>query len=287
MQEIWTIQKVLNWTVDYFQNRQVPDARLSAELLLSRVLNLRRLDLYLQFERILTPPELTHFREFIQRRTKYEPVQYILGEQDFMGLTFMVTPDVLIPRPETELLVEAVLNEIQSRKAHNLSILDVGTGSGAIGISLAHFCRECKVTANDKSNPALKLARKNSDNLGTDNVTFVLGEATALPSLLSNKFHIIVSNPPYVADDQYRKLNPQIRKYEPREALLGGRDGLDFYRSFIPLIPDLLQSGGTVFMEIGYDQKDKISEMFSDLPAQKIEFIQDYQKIDRIVKAII
>jgi release factor glutamine methyltransferase len=287
MQEIWTIQKVLNWTVEYFQNRQVPDARLSAELLLSWILHLKRMDLYLQFERILTPAELAQFKELIQRRSRYEPVQYILGEQEFMGLTFTITPAVLIPRPETELLIEAALNEIQSRNNHHLNILDVGTGSGAIAISLAHFCGKCSVTANDISSPALELARKNAENLGTDNVKFILAEAMKLPGLLHDKFHIIVSNPPYVSENHYLELHPQIRNYEPRDALWGGKDGLDFYRSFIPAVPELLVKDGTLFLEIGYDQKDEIYKMLSDLPAKHIDFIRDYQKIDRIVKAVI
>ncbi|MBN2366429.1 MAG: peptide chain release factor N(5)-glutamine methyltransferase [Calditrichaeota bacterium] len=287
MQEIWTIQKLLNWTIDYFQSRDVPEARLSAELLLSGALNMKRLDLYLQFERILTTAELDRFREYVKRRAKYEPVQYILGEQNFMGLIFRVNPDVLIPRPETELLVEAVLNEISSRSSENLAVLDVGTGSGAIAISLAHFCRECRIIANDISSAALETARRNARLLSTENIQFIQCQATELPEHLTEKCDVIVSNPPYVPEKQYEELHPQVKNFEPAEALKGGPDGLDFYRSFIPVIPRILKRGGLVFLEIGFNQKEKIQDLLSDSGVKQLDFIQDYQKINRIVKVIL
>ncbi len=285
MQEIWTIQKILNWTIDYFQKRDVPDARLSAELLLSSVLNIKRLDLYLQFERILTPEELGHYREFVRRRARYEPVQYILGEQNFMGLNFSVNPDVLIPRPETEMLVELVLDEIQGRKSRNLNILDVGTGSGVIAISLAHFCPQCRIIANDNSGKALATAEKNAESLNTKHINFIHCEATELPGYVSEKIDIVVSNPPYVSENHYRDLHPQVKNYEPPGALKAGEGGMDFYRSFIPLSSLLLKPDGMIFMEIGFDQKEKIHFLLKESRFSHIEFIQDYQKTDRIVKA--
>jgi release factor glutamine methyltransferase len=202
-----------------------------------------------------------------------------------MGLNFKINHDVLIPRQETEILVEAVLDEIQRRKSRNLNILDVGTGSGAIAISLAHYCPKCLIIANDNSRKALATAKKNAGSLNTKNVDFILCEATELPGYISEKSDIIVSNPPYVSENHYPALHPQVKNYEPAGALKAGKEGMDFYRSFIPIISLLLKPGGMIFMEIGFDQREKIHFLLKEFRFSHIEFIQDYQKTDRIVKA--
>jgi release factor glutamine methyltransferase len=285
MQEIWTIQRILNWTLDYFQKHLVPDPRLSAELLLAGVLKLKRLELYLQFERILTPNELSIYRDYIQRRIKYEPVQYILGEQDFMGLTFSVNPEVLIPRPETELLVETVLAAVKQINISSLKIVDIGTGSGSIAISLAHYCPLAKIIAVDNSQMAIQVAQENARKIGTTNVSFFHADIETISLKTFGKADIIVSNPPYVSNQQYENLHPQVKNYEPALALMAGVDGLDFYRKILPRLPEMLKKEGWSFLEIGYDQKEEIQKLLINHHFKNISFIKDYQNIHRIVKA--
>ncbi len=285
MQEIWTIQRILSWSQEYFQKHLVPDPRLSAELLLAGILKLKRLELYLQFERILTPDELSRYRSYIQRRVKFEPVQYILEEQDFMGLTFSVSPEVLIPRPETELLVETVLSEIKQRNPDSLKIVDIGTGSGSIAISLAHWYPRAEIIAVDNSEKAIQVAKENARKIGTPNVSFFLldVESDSLESL--GTADIIVSNPPYISQSHYENLHPQVRNYEPVQALLGGQDGLDFYRKLLLRLPEILNQGGWIFMEIGFDQQNEIEKLLIRQKYKNISFIKDYQNINRIMKA--
>jgi release factor glutamine methyltransferase len=285
MQEIWTIQKVLNWTLPYFEKHQVSESRLSAELLLSHVLKCKRLDLYLQFDRILTGPELKEYRSFIERRIIHEPVAYILGEKEFMGLNFKLTPAVLIPRPETEILVESALAEIKGHQEKSARVLDVGTGSGAIAISVAHYCRECQVTAIDISPAAIEVARQNSEHLGVDKVEFLVLDALDLPVNKDEKYDFVLVNPPYIAEKDRKELHPQITHYEPAVALFSGENGLQFYSVFIPKIPLIIKKDGWIFMEIGYDQKEQINILLKESNFSGIEFIPDYQKIERIVKA--
>jgi release factor glutamine methyltransferase len=285
MSEIWTIQSVLRWTFDYFQNKNIPEARLSAEILLAKILNMKRLDLYLQFDRILTLKELDKYREFIRRRACNEPVQYILGEHEFMGLNFKVSPDVLIPRQETEILVEEVMKEIERNDADKIKILDVGTGSGVIAISLAHFYPNCNLTAIDISEKALEIAKKNSKNLGVSNIKFIQEDTQKLCSKSSGKCHISVSNPPYIPEEEIDELHTQVKNFEPMQALLAGRDGLSFISKLLPTVPHLLTKSGFLFMEIGINQSEKVKKLFEKHKYKNIEFIKDYQKIDRIIKA--
>lgn len=285
MQEIWTIQRILSRTQDYFQKHLVPDPRLSAELLLAGVLKLKRLELYLQFERILTPDELSQYRDFIQRRIKFEPVQYILGEQDFMGLTFSVSSEVLIPRPETELLVEAVLVAVKQMNPSALRVVDIGTGSGSIAISLAHYCPRAEIMAIDISQKAIQVAQENARKIGTANVSFFHADIGSIPLKTFGKVDIVVSNPPYVSRQQYENLHPQVKNYEPTAALLAGLDGLDFYRKVLPRLPELLKEAGWIFLEIGCDQQQEIEKLLIDHHFKNISFVKDYQNIHRIVKA--
>ena len=285
MPEIWTIQRILSWSQQYFQKHLVPDPRLSAELLLAGVLKLKRLELYLQFERILTADELSRYRGFIQRRITFEPVQYILGEQEFMGLTFSVSPEVLIPRPETELLVETVLKDIKQLTSDSPKIVDIGTGSGAIAISLAHFCPQGRIMAVDNSEKAIQIARANAGKIGTSNISFFLLDVGSDSFESLGTADIVVSNPPYISQSHYQDLHPQVRNFEPVQALLGGMDGLDFYRKLLSRLPEILNSGGRIYLEIGYDQQAEIEKLLINQQFKEITFIKDYQNINRIVKA--
>ncbi len=284
MQKIWTIKEVLDWTVDFFKRKAIPEPRLSAELLLSHILNCKRLDLYIQFERILTGNELEQYRFFVQRRGKGEPVQYITGEQEFMGLPFRVNPGVLIPRRETELLVETTLDVIKTMTLP-ISVLDVGTGSGAIALSLAYLAPDCQVDGIDISPAALETAKENAKLLNISNATFRLQDATVPENADREKYDLVVSNPPYVGTSQKELLDRQVSDFEPETALYAGEDGMDFYRKFIPQIPLLLKDGGTLLMEIGFHQKDQIFRLLETYNFVNIDFIKDYQNIDRIVKA--
>jgi release factor glutamine methyltransferase len=284
MQDIWTIQKILSWTQEYFNKHRVPESRLSAELLLAHLLKIKRLDLYLQFERILTPDELNQYRGYIQRRVKFEPVQYITGQQDFMGLSFKVTSDTLIPRPETELLVENTLKDLEKLTIDEPRVLDVGTGCGAIAISIAYFCKSCHVTALDFSEKALQVARENAEKMDLQNINFIHGDGNLLHPNENERYHLVVSNPPYISEKDYQVLHPQVKDYEPREALLAGPEGTEFYEQFIATLHHILHSKGLVLLEVGYDQLKKVKEIFKKQGFTNFQSISDYQNIPRIIR---
>ena len=283
MNDIWTLQKVLKWTIDYFSSHNIPEARLGAELLLAQVLGCRRIDLYVQFERVLSKEERAAYREMVQRRAKREPVQYILGETEFMGLPFKVTPDVLIPRPDTEHLVDRVVGFLREEQLAAPSILDIGTGSGCIAISLGHLFPDASVTAIDISETALAIAAENARKNEAE-ITLTAGDIFRLMPLFTNAFDIVVSNPPYISGKDWAELQPEVKEFEPRQALYGGEDGLGFYQRFVPAVKSLLKPGGAMFLETGYDQAKMVGEMCRQ-QGFYIEIYKDYQQIERIVAA--
>ena len=263
MSETWTVKKILDWTHLYFKDKNVSEPRLGAELLLADVLDCKRIELYVQFERILSNEERAAYREIVKRRSQHEPVQYILGETEFMGLPFQVNPAVLIPRPETEILVDSVLDFQKEEKMTAPQILDVGTGSGCIAISLAHLLPDAALTALEKSGAALEMAGKNA-SLNKVDVRLVEGDVFEWAASASEQFDILVSNPPYIAAKEWDTVMPDVREFEPREALLAGDDGLAFYRRLIPIAGRLLKEKAVVFLETGYDQARVVAEMFRD-----------------------
>ncbi len=283
MSETWTVKKILDWTHLYFKDKNVSEPRLGAELMLAEVLNCKRIELYVQFERILTADERSTYREMVKRRSTHEPVQYILGETEFMGLPFRVDKSVLIPRPETELLVDCVIEHNKDKRLSAPAILDIGTGSGCIAVSLAHMLTEASVTALDKSSDAIQTARKNAEaNVVT--VDFVHADAFHWAAKSQQQFDIIVSNPPYVAEREWDDVMPDVRQFEPKEALLAGQDGLDFYRAFAPLAGKLLKQQGAVFLETGYDQAAGVADMMTNA-GFRTSIRQDLNGIDRVVIA--
>ncbi len=284
MPEIWTIQKALKWTLEYFQKNHVPEARLGAEILLANILDIKRLDLYLQFDRILTSSELKQYRECIQRRIQFEPIQYITGTHEFMGLNFKVTPNVFIPRPETEILVEHAIHEINMMQK-KVRIIDIGTGCGVIAICISCFCPNSLVTAVDISEEALKIAEENAQNFGQKNIKFVKQDIFKNNLKLLGEYDFTITNPPYVSEAEKDKLHDQVSKYEPPNSLYAGKDGLDFYRKLLPVSHSILGDNGYIFMEIGYDQKEKIEKMLEKHKFRNIQSIKDYHKIYRVVKA--
>ena len=253
--EIWTTLKVLDWTREFLVSRGVENARLEAEWLLCAATGLDRVGLYLNFEKPLSDAELAAYRAMVARRGRREPLQHILGTQEFCGLEFEVTPDVLIPRRDTETLV----NEALARLPDARSVLDIGTGSGCIAVVLSIRLRKATVTAVDISEEALVVARRNAERNGAA-VEFLHG--SLLEPVAGRQFDLIVSNPPYIPSRDIATLEPEVRDFDPCAALDGGPDGLDVYRALIPGAATHLVSGGFLLLEVGIGQAADVVKIF-------------------------
>jgi len=250
--------EILNLSEDYLEKKEIDEPRLSAELIISHVLGIKRLDIYLQFDRNLDENELNDIRKMLSKRSKHEPLQYIFGETEFYGLKFKISSGVLIPRPDTEILVGRIAENIGDKSCN---LLEIGTGSGCIAVSVAHNCRNVKITATDISEAALKTALVNAENNRVSkNIEFIKHDI--LNDNLNRKFDIIVSNPPYVRKNIVGTLSKQVREYEPLNALSDNNDGLTFFRRINELLPDILIPGGCLFLEIGFDQSEEVAEIF-------------------------
>lgn len=278
--EIWRIDTILKWTRQYFGEKGVENPRLDAEVLLSHVLEKDRLYLYVHFDQPLEEKELTAFRAAVKKRAARLPVAYITGSKEFMGLDFQVTPAVLIPRPDTEILVETALNLLA--EVENPELLDIGTGSGAICISMLANLQTAKGTTVDISPEALIVAKSNADkHQVTERLTFCLGDLFA--PVGGQKFHAILSNPPYIPEADIMQLTPEV-KQEPNLALDGGADGLNFYRRIIQEGRSYLATGGFIAMEVGMDQAPLVAAMAEKTGFFKVSaIIKDYGGIERVV----
>jgi release factor glutamine methyltransferase len=280
----WTVFKLLSWTESYFVGHEVDSPRLTAEILLGHCLGIERLDLYLQHDRPLEKPELARFKTLIQRRKNREPVAYITGKKGFFESCFQVGPGVLIPRPDTETLVEKTLGVLAQDVQNPGRILELGVGSGAIVISLAKAYPEHQFFAGDISLAALNTARKNAareKEIGT--IHFFNGYW--FDSLSSRPFFdIIVSNPPYIPRSHITDLAPEIREYEPISALDGGDDGLDCIREILSRAGEFLVPGGHLLMEMGFDQKTGLTALVKNCPEfDDPDFTRDLAGHDRVV----
>ncbi len=280
-----TVLDAINLTTDYFTKKQIESPRLNAELILSSVLELKRLDLYLQFERPLNQIEKTKYRDLLKRRSEGEPIQYLLGFTEFYGEKFLVNRNVLIPRPETELLVEKIISE--NFTLEEIRILDIGTGSGNIPIIIKKNIPNAEITSIDISENAIEIARKNEEIiLKTNKINFLnldIFDEEKLKSL--GKYDIIVSNPPYVSEDEYPNLQIEIVNYEPKNAITDGKDGIEFYRQIEKRCMNLLNGNGKIYLEIGKDQENSILNLFDDEYFDK-EKVKDYSGIYRILKLV-
>lgn len=256
-QEIWTTLKILAWTKDFLLSKGVVNARLESEWLLCAVMGLDRVGLYLQYDKPLNDHELAAYRALIARRARREPLQHILGSQEFCGLDYEVTADVLIPRHDTELLV----SEAISRRPDARTVLDIGTGSGCIAVSMKKQLSNATVTATDISEAALAVARRNAAQHGAT-IEFLLGSLFAPVAV--RRFDLIVSNPPYIPTADIETLDQEVRDYDPRSALDGGSDGLDIYRSLIPVAVEHLNPCGWLLVEIGIGQARDVERMFQN-----------------------
>jgi release factor glutamine methyltransferase len=287
--ETWTILKLLKWTTGYFKSHQIEHPRAASEILLAHALGMARVDLYIQYDRPLEPQELEVFKGFIQRRLKREPVAYIVGEKGFWSLDLRVTPDVLIPRPETETLVEAVLLTVPAEPSPRpLRILDLGTGSGAVVIALAMERTGHLFYALDCSYKALAVAQDNARRHGVKgDISFLRSNwFEALQEVPHSGFDLIVSNPPYVSNQDFETLPLEISQYEPPQALDGGANGLDAIELIIEKAPAHMTQGGWLLLEIGHDQAASIEGLMAASGAYKdFSVIKDYSGLDRVVRA--
>ena len=274
--------ELLRLSTSFLADRGIASPRLDAEVLLAHVLNLDRLGLYVNFDRPLETREVDQYREAVVRRGRREPVAYIVGEKEFMGRAFHVSPAVLVPRPETELLVEAVARELQlSVGSCPVHVLDVGTGSGVIAISLALMFPEAMITAVDVSSDALKVAAENARRYDVHQRVQLI-ESDLLENLPSSvSYDCIVSNPPYVAENEMAELAPEVQQ-EPRLALVAGTDGLAVMRHLLAEAVDKLNEGGLLAMEIGAGQGEAVCSLAAELYVD-VEVGTDYAGHDRLV----
>lgn len=289
--KIWRVMELINWTADYFKKNGIESARLDAELLLGYILNKSRLQLYLDFEQIVATEYLAQYRELIKKRVERVPVAYLTNHKEFMSLSFYVDESVLIPRPETEVLVETVL-KLQS---DGCKVLDLGTGSGAIAIALATQRAEWKFVATDISTEALVVAKKNAQRHEVaERITFLQGDLFE-PLQVEHpdedgdefmKFDCIVSNPPYISSSEIPALMPEVRDYEPRIAIDGGSTGLDFIDRLVAESPKFLTENGRLVFEFGYQQGDAVRNLIQSNPQYTdCNIIKDYAGIERVVIA--
>ncbi len=255
-QQPWTIKRLLEWTVDFFGQTDAAGARLDAEVLLAEAMQCQRIALYTQYDLVPPAEVLETFRAWVKRRAAGEPVAYLVGHREFYSLSFRVTPDVLIPRPETEHVVIAALEVAKEITARPLRVIDVGTGSGCIAITLAKQLRRAQkidslaIAATDISQAALDVARQNAKSHDVDSVVrFFCGDLLAALPAGSQPVHLIVSNPPYVGRGEIETLDPHVKQHEPEVALFGGQDGTEIIQRLIQQSAELLLPGGALIFE--------------------------------------
>ena len=288
MEKLWTIIQLLNETQKYFEKKGIESPRLDAEILLAFALSKERIKLYIDFESPINDKELSTFRDLVKRRAKREPVAYIMGFKEFWSTNLKVTEDVLIPRPETELIVEQTLKLIKANylKGHKIVAADIGTGSGAISIALAKEFSDISFFSVDISLKALKVAKQNIYLNGLESQVFAVCADSYYAFKEIEVFDFILSNPPYVLKSDIAGLQPEITDFEPYLALDGGTDGLDFYRNSLTGLCRLLKSGGFAVFEIGEEQGKSVTGIFEESGAfVEVDVLKDYSGQDRIITA--
>lgn len=290
MKSKFTIQKLLEHGVNILESKEKANSLLDVQLLLCHILNVDKIYIFTHKDEKISHINVDKFLSLLQRRKDGCPLQYILGRQEFMGLDFEVNEEVLIPRPDTETLVEwiiEIVNASDLSKKNQVNILDIGTGSGAIALSLAYYIKNSFVYSIDISDKALDIADKNAKNLKLDSkVNFLKGDLfEPLKDLKCDiKFDVIVSNPPYIPSKEINKLQIEVSSYEPRLALDGGEDGLDFYRRIINKSVEYLHKGGILAFEIGHNQAAQVKEFLNHQKGFKdIEIRSDLAGFERAV----
>ncbi|MFA6175644.1 MAG: peptide chain release factor N(5)-glutamine methyltransferase [Phycisphaerae bacterium] len=289
MAEIWNIQKLLDWLVGFFTEKKIDSPRLTAEMLLSFVLGMKRIELYMHFDKPVEQAKLEQLRSLVKRCVANEPVQYLVGSCEFYSMTFKVCSDCLIPRPETELLVERAVEFLRTRAELPVQyICDLCTGSGCIATAIAkNYKGDCKVIATDICDKALAVAAENIAKYNlAEKVQLLRGDLfePIIEQLDVREFDLLVSNPPYVSDAEYENLDAKVKNYEPKLALAGGVDGLDIYKRIIAGAANHLKKDGALMLEIGYQQGDAVKDMLEKTNLfANIIIEKDFNNNDRII----
>jgi len=277
-----TVLEVIKLSTEYLQKKAVESPRANAEILLAEILKCKRLELYLAFDKPLAENELQIYREAIRKRGLRIPLQYIVGNVEFYGLNLIVNENVLIPRSETELLVEKIIND--SDKSSNLKILDIGVGSGNISLAISKHLPNSNIVAIDISDSALKVAKKNAElNSLQDRIKFQ--QFNILTDNLESlgKYDLIVSNPPYVSEKDYESLEPELKDHEPKISLTDNLDGISFYKHIIENSNQIMDKPGKIYFELGVNQSIQVRKFFEQEKFTNISITKDYSGIDRII----
>jgi len=282
----WTILSLIQWSESYLTEKGIDSPRLNAEQMLSAALGCKRIDLYTRFDKPLVKEELDKYKSLFLRRVNREPLQYILGYTEFYGRRFAVRPGVLIPRPETEHIIEITINMVRSGEIAEPRILDIGTGSGCIAVSLASELPGSSITAIDISKDALAIAQENAEhNSVNGKITFlemdILTSSAAVPN--AGSYHFVVTNPPYIPKGEWEELPAEIKEHEPRYALTDEADGLTYLKRISELAPSLLCENGWLLCEVGYTQSEDVRMLFTANGARKVNTWKDLSGIERII----
>jgi release factor glutamine methyltransferase len=281
---VWTVRNLLTWTTKHFHAKGIESAAADARILLASVFECRPIEVLARYDDEPTDAERKRYRELIQRRVEGCPVAYLVGNKDFYLLSFEVNPAVLIPRPDTETLVQTAIDFLKNKP--NATVLDLGTGSGCVAVSVAHGAKSATVTAVDVSPDAVEVARRNAAKHGLSGRVSVLTGDLFAPLQSGAKFDLILSNPPYIPPSEIETLDPGVKDYEPRLALDGGPDGLAFYRRIAGVAGRWLNPGGSVMVEIGWTQEPAVRGIFDERPEFTVgESVQDMGRRWRVVRA--
>jgi release factor glutamine methyltransferase len=286
--EEWTIQKLLNWVTEYLKNKAVDSPRLSAELLLSHVLGLKRIELYTQFNKVVEQDKLSELRGLVKRTAEHEPIAYLTGKREFYSLDFEITKDCLIPRPETELLVERAVEFLRTRDG-NKYVCDLCTGCACVAVAIARNFANCRIVATDISDAALEVAARNISRHGLGGRIELLKGDLFEPIIPIGpaKFDLIVCNPPYVSQAQFEKLAKNVKDFEPRVALAAGADGLDIIKRIIADATQFLKPASALMLEIGNEQGPAVRNLLENTGRfATIAIEKDYQNLDRLAIAV-
>ncbi len=281
-QKTWRVIDLIKWGEHYFSDNDFDNPRKEIEILLQDILEYSRIDLYLRFEEPITKVQLIKLREWVKRRKNREPIQYITGKAGFYNLILNVTPDVLIPRPESERLIEVLLETVD--KKSKLSILDIGTGCGCLALALGRELPNTKITGIDNSLKAIEIAKLNSETLKIKNVNFI--KIDLLKNNIEGKYDIVISNPPYISQIEMESLMPEVKNFEPHSALTDSVNGLTFYHKISEISQGIINSNGWLFLEVGLGgHSKKAMQLFSNVKFKNVELINDYNDDARVLRA--
>lgn len=280
----WTIGALVKWAADDFRARGIESPRLDAELLVAHALHITRTQVIVDANRPLDPAELDALRTLVKRRRSREPIAYLRGEREFYGLTFRVDSRVLVPRPDTEALVEVMLART-SHVSMSMRLLDLCTGSGCVAITAARQRPTAQVYAGDVSRDALAVARDNAARLGAHRIAFA--ESDLFTAFGGKKFDVVTANPPYIASAEIAELAADVRDFEPRLALDGGADGLDLLRKIVEEAPAYLVAGGLLAVEVGAGEAPDVVKLFEARGFRDVRVARDYGNIERVVSGLI